>query len=99
MTAPGFPANLLPFPSAPESVQIWANYNGASQPVSDPFPTLDAVQEIPGLDTIVTRYTQAPPGGAVELWTVLGGTHWPDENTHFLPSPRVIDWLLAHPKP
>jgi polyhydroxybutyrate depolymerase len=52
---------------------------------------------VPGLDTVVTRYTNHPPGGAVELWTINGGAHVPTLSSEF--SPRVIDWLLAHPKP
>ena len=31
-----------------------------------------------GLDTVVTRYTTFPPGGAVELWTINGGGHYSD---------------------
>jgi polyhydroxybutyrate depolymerase len=93
----GFPGNLPPFPSATQSVQTWATYNGASGRQTDPGPTLDLTTDVAGLDTVVTRYTNAPPGGAVELWTILGGTHWPNLTTQFAPS--VIDWLFAHPKP
>ena len=96
-TTPPFPANLPPFPSAPQSVQIWAGYNGASGAVTDLAPTLDLTTDVAGLDTVVTRYTDAPPGGAVELWTVVGGTHWPNLTSQF--APTVIDWLFAHPKP
>jgi hypothetical protein len=45
----------------------------------------------------VTRYTNAPPGGAVELWTINGGNHVPTLSAQF--SSLVIAWLLAHPKP
>jgi polyhydroxybutyrate depolymerase len=90
-------ANMPPFPSAPQSVQTWAGYNAASGPVTDPIPTLDLTTDVPGVDTMVTRYTNAPPGGAVELWTIVGGTHFPTFSTQF--SPLVIDWLFAHPKP
>ncbi len=95
--ANGWLANLPPFPSAPQSVQTWAGYNGASGPVTDPAPTLDLTTDVAGLDTLVTRYTNAPPGGAVELWTVVGGTHYPNLTPQF--APVVIDWLFAHPKP
>lgn len=50
-----------------------------------------------GLDTVVTQYTNAPPGGAVELWTIQGGSHNPSLTSEF--APLVIDWLLAHPRP
>ena len=58
--------------------------------------------DVPGLDTVITRYSDAPPGGAVELWTIKGGGHTSafysgSSASEF--APRVIDWLLAHPKP
>jgi len=84
------------------SVEIWANYNGASGPVTDPAPTMNLDLNVGGLDTVITRYTNAPPGGAVELWTINGGHHTPTLYSGGVASefaPRVIDWLLAHPKP
>jgi polyhydroxybutyrate depolymerase len=94
---PPFPANMPPFPGAVKSVQMWAGYNGSSGPTTDPARSMDLVADVAGLDTVVTRYTTCPPGGAVELWTVHGGGHYPTLSAEF--SPRVIDWLLAHPKP
>ena len=88
---------MPPFPGAVKTVQIWAGYNGASGPVTDAAPSLDLTTDVAGLDTVVTRYTTCPPGGAVELWTINGGGHTPTLSSQF--SPRVIDWLLAHPKP
>jgi polyhydroxybutyrate depolymerase len=91
------PANTPAFPGALQDIQTWAAYNGASGPVADPAPSLDLTTDVPGLDTTITRYTNSPPGGAVELWTINGGGHFPAMSSEF--SPRVIDWLLAHPKP
>ena len=93
----GFPWNATPTQGAPRAAQTWASYNGALGPVTDPAPTLDLVLDVRGLDTILTRYTNAPPNGAVELWTIVNGPHRPVPSAEF--SPRVIDWLLAHPKP
>jgi polyhydroxybutyrate depolymerase len=95
--AEGLPCNQVPYPGAVRNVETWAGYNGAHDPVTDPTPTLDLVLDVAGLDTVITRYTTAPPGGAVELWTINGSVHRPPLSTEF--SPRVIDWLLAHPKP
>jgi polyhydroxybutyrate depolymerase len=94
---PLFPANMPASPGAVKAVQNWAGYNGASDPVTDVAPSLDLSTDVAGLDTVVTRYTNYPPGGAVELWTINGGGHIPTLSSQF--SPRVIDWLLAHPKP
>ena len=47
-------------------------------------------------DTLKNVSFQALPGGAVELWSIIGGRHVPAPADF---SPRTIDWLLAHPKP
>ncbi|MDB6040085.1 MAG: hypothetical protein JWM99_3926 [Verrucomicrobiales bacterium] len=93
----GFPANVPPFPGASQTIRIWAGYNRSTGLVTDAVPSLDLTTDVPGLDTVVTRYTNCPPGGAVELWTINGGGHGPTLSSQF--SSRVIDWLLAHPKP
>jgi polyhydroxybutyrate depolymerase len=55
------------FPGALQTVQFWAGYNGARDPVTDPGPSMDIDLDVPGLDTVIARYTNYPPGGAVEL--------------------------------
>jgi polyhydroxybutyrate depolymerase len=94
----------LPFvaeaPGAVRTVQIWASFNGCENPVVDAAPSLDVTTQVRGIDTTVLRYTQCPPGGSVELWTVNGGDHylfWNQLTPQFLP--LLVDWLLAHPKP
>jgi len=94
--------NVAAYPGALQTVQIWAGYNGAREPVTDPVSSMNLSLDVPGLDTVITRYTNAPPGGAVELWTINGGIHAPTFHSGSSSSefaPRVIDWLLAHPKP
>ena len=96
-TYPTFPFNSPAYAGAVQQVQTWAGCNGASNPVTDPAPSMDLDLAVAGLETVVTRYTIGPPGGAVELWTITGGGHRPTFSSEF--APRVIDWLLAHPKP
>jgi polyhydroxybutyrate depolymerase len=102
-TIPGLlPGNMPAYPGALQTVQFWAGYNGARDPVTDPGPSMDIDLDVSGLDTVITRYTHFPPGGAVELWTINGGSHVPTFYSGSFSSefgPRVIDWLLAHPKP
>ena len=101
-TNPPFPWNSAAFPSVIRNLQVSAGYNAASNPVTDPGPSLDLDLDVPGLDSVITRYTTFPPGGAVELWTINGGHHSPtfyNGNSSSEFAPRVIDWLLAHPKP
>ena len=84
------------------SAQIWAGYNGAGGLETAPAPTLDLDLAVPGFDTVVSRYSNAPPGAAVELWTIHGGTHGPSfyvGNSASDFAARVVHWLLAHPKP
>ena len=90
-----FPA-MPGFPGALKTVQFWAGYNGARDPVTDPGPSMDLTTDVQGLDTVITRYANSPPGGAVELWTINGGSHVPALSPEF--SRRIVDWLLAHPK-
>jgi len=85
------------YPGAMETIQLWAGYNGCTDPETDPAPSLDLERGMAGLDTVVTRYNSCPPGGAVELWTIQNGSHVPNLSDEF--SPTVVDWLLAHPKP
>jgi poly(3-hydroxybutyrate) depolymerase len=92
----GLFANFIAWPSAERTIRDWANYNGASHPVTDPEPTMDLIYDVAGMDTVVTRYQDHPPGGAVELWT-LRGPHHPNLTPNY--SPAIVDWLLAHPKP
>src|SRR5438552_289063 len=70
---PGNPGGPYPngpaLPGALQTVQLWAGYNGARDPVTEPGPSLDNDLSVPGLDTVITRYTNHPVGGAVELWT------------------------------
>ena len=96
-TTGGFAANTAAFPGALQTIQIWAGYNGALDPRTDSERSMDLDVDVQGLDTVVTRYTNYPPGGAVELWTINGATHFPILSLDF--TPRIIDWLLAHPKP
>jgi polyhydroxybutyrate depolymerase len=98
----GLTRNLPSFPGALQVVELWAMHNGADDPVTETAPSMDLDSSLPGLDTVVTRYPDAPPGGAVELWTIVGGYHTPTlrpngSSTEF--AVRVVDWLLAHPKP
>jgi hypothetical protein len=85
-----------------ETVRRWALYNDGADPVTDSVPSLDLDLAVPGLDTIIMRYTSFRPGGAVELWSIQGGSHIPTLFTSSASSQfseKVIDWLLAHPKP
>jgi len=86
-----------PYPGVFTLIEGWANYSGASGFKTDTQRTLDLIGNVAGLDTIVTRYTNAPAGGTVELWSIQGGTHAPSLTSAF--APAVADWLLSRPRP
>lgn len=97
----GWPIAAM-FPGAVATVHAWADFNGCKGPQWDTQPSMDLDLAVAGVDTRVMRYTNSPPGGAVELWTINGGAHAPtlySGSTRSEYSARVIDWLLAHPKP
>jgi len=85
------------YPGALETVATWAGHNGCAV-VGEEAGTLDLDTSLPGIDTVITRYTDGcKPGGAVELWTITDGSHVPPISAHY--SKLVVEWLLAHPKP
>ncbi len=84
------------YPSAEQSVERWARYNGCSMEGVVAGP-LDLDGELTGAETIVTRYeTGCRDGGSSELWTIREGSHRPALSDSF--AAAVIEWLLAHPK-
>jgi poly(3-hydroxybutyrate) depolymerase len=100
--AQSFPVELPSFPAAFDSIRLWAAYNRCTDPTVDTQPTLDLDLSVPGLDTTALRYTHCPSGGAVEFWTIGGGGHGPaffDGDTASQFSEKIVEWLLAHPKP
>ena len=81
-----------------QTTENWAEYNGCVVEGDDSAKPIDIDGGIPGNETLITRYeTDCEPGGSAELWTIVGGVHWPDLATDF--SLQVVEFLLAHPKP
>ena len=81
------------YPSASETMQMWARYNAG---VSNQIPldvTRDLDASIDGAETVVTHFEAA---SKVELWTIQAGGHVPELTANF--NRQVIEWLFAHPK-
>jgi polyhydroxybutyrate depolymerase len=91
---PGFP----PYPGATTSVADWARFDGCAAAGDASLPPVDLDRSLPGAETSVTRFAAGCRGGSeVELWTVHGGAHTPAFSASV--AGKVLDFLLAHPKP
>lgn len=85
------------YPSALETVQRWAVYNGCSATGFE-RERRDLEASIDGYESSVTAFKQGcKAGGSSELWTISGGSHVPNLSDSF--SAQVVEWLYAHPKP
>lgn len=84
------------YPSAPETVERWAQRGGCAAEPTDADP-VDYTTDIPGAEGRVSRYVDCDPGGGAELWTLDGVGHIPALSDEA--SARVIDFFDSHPKP
>ncbi len=85
------------FPSARDTVELWANRNRCTGALTYGGDKLDLDKLLLGAETKVERYAGCPTQGPVELWTIQGGSHVPALSSYFTSS--VYDFLMDHPKP
>ncbi len=84
------------YPSALETAQRWANFNGCSSDGSA-RELRDLESTLEGHESSVIAFKQGcMAGGSSELWTITNGSHIPNLSDTF--SQQVIEWLYAHPK-
>jgi len=85
------------YPSAKETVALWAPHGGCAATLEDSSIRLDLDSSIDGDETRVERHPSCSGSLAVELWTIEGGEHIPTfRNDVHLP---IWDFLSSHPKP
>ncbi len=86
------------YPGAVGTVEQWAAFDGCDPEGKELPERLNLDAEIPGDETVVTRYAaDCEPGGSAELWTIEGGAHVPNLSEDF--GRLVAEFLLSHPKP
>lgn len=85
-----------PFPSATQTAETWAGYDGCDAEPEHESLTKDVILPI-GMDADVDTYGGCEGDAAVELWTVPGGLHQPTLALDF--ADQALDFMLAHPKP
>lgn len=84
------------YPSALESVQRWAQYNGCSAE-GEERELRDLVATLEGHESKVMQFEKGcMQGGSAELWTIEEGSHVPMLSGSF--ASQVVEWLYAHPK-
>jgi polyhydroxybutyrate depolymerase len=83
-----------PYPSAQASVAQWAGHDGCS-PDLTVTGTRDLELKLAGAETETAEHAGCG-AGAVELWTIHGGSHLPNFQCDW--AATILDWLLAHPK-
>jgi polyhydroxybutyrate depolymerase len=89
------------YPGVEETVAMWAGYDGCAAAPSLVHERFDIDADLQDAgqpaETTVKRWAGCKPGGAVELWTITGGSHVPAISDTF--GAAVLDFLEAHPKP
>ena len=84
--------NTTPHPSAVDTVSRWGEHNGCDSATPE-VARRDLEPNLAGAETQVTRFPNCR-AGAVELWTVRGGTHFVALHQSAIGS--IYDTLAAH---
>lgn len=84
------------YPGVSETLGRWVELDGCG-PAPAMEPPLDLDAGLAGSETEVSVWSGCDAGSEVEHWKIVGGSHVPAFNDAI--GGRMIDWLLAHPKP
>jgi polyhydroxybutyrate depolymerase len=84
------------YPGALQTVASWATLNHCSKTIVALPLKLDLESQLKGKETTVSQYKGCAAKAAVELWTIVGGSHIPTISTNF--TAKIVDFLMAHPK-
>jgi polyhydroxybutyrate depolymerase len=87
--APG----ATPYPSAMETVRLWAQKNGCGSTLSSGSARRDLLEPA-GAETREDDFEGCPAGGGVSLWSMENGSHVPALREGF--AAALYGWLSAH---
>jgi polyhydroxybutyrate depolymerase len=90
-------AGTLVYPSAMQTVAIWAQKNRCLGALQSEARDKDLDTGIAGAETRVDGFATCPPGAAADLWTIAGGGHVPALGASW--ADETWAWFVAHPKP
>lgn len=85
---------LSSYPAAQTTVATWSSYNGCAS-ATESLGAIDLNMALAGNETTMQGFVDCPTDGAVELWTMVDGSHIPPLTSNF--AADIIDWLFAHP--
>lgn len=87
---------LATYPSARATVVGWGMRNGCTGTLGATSMRLDLDTALAGSETHVDSVSGCPADGAVDFWTIEGGSHIPAFGASW--ATTIYDWLMAHPK-
>jgi len=85
------------YPSALETVALWAQRNGCVGALAPAGPDQDLDTRLPGAETVTEGHDGCAPGGAADLWTIRGGKHVPALGPAW--AGALWEYFRAHAKP
>ena len=86
------------YPSAEDTVRTWAVKNGCTGTQLQRLTgDLDLALDVLLDETTREAFTGCPQDGAVELWSIFGGSHFPLLSGDF--ATLTFNWLEAHARP
>jgi polyhydroxybutyrate depolymerase len=85
------------YPSAAQTVATWAAKNGCTGELGEGDAPLDLDTSVAGAETTRQHWNGCPEGGAVDFWTMEGGSHIPSFNDTW--GDQVWAYFDSHRKP
>lgn len=88
-------APMADYASAPTVTAAWAAWDGCDPAFDDSTPPIDFDLGVPGAETKIRKWNGCKSGSTVELWTMQGSGHVPDNLAPDLPE-TIWQFLSAH---
>jgi len=85
-------------PGAADIAATWAARNGCSPTADTSAPPIDLDLAQTGSETTISRFAECLRPGAVELWTMSGTGHIPNDLARDFPR-RISSFFESHVRP
>ncbi|MCH2140426.1 MAG: alpha/beta fold hydrolase [Phycisphaerales bacterium] len=84
------------YPSAWETVDLWAELNGCGPVESQVIDTINMDNAVGGNETTIRAANDCEPNGSVELWSLEGSSHGPSMTN--AGREAILQYMLLHGK-